>query len=188
MKLTKKGKKVVAVAITAVASSLFFSGFAIAKALEPIKAITAQPVLLSQSTVEKTLALKVVMTKRLDMLRNKPQLSPIELKELLKAVGFKGKALPQAWAIAMRESHGKAINYNGNIKTGDHSYGLFQINMLGQMGNARRDKFTMVSNAMLLDPVTNAEIAYYMSNHGTDWSAWHGMNAKAKEWLTKFPE
>jgi hypothetical protein len=46
----------------------------------------------------------------------------------------------------------------------------------------------MVSNAMLLDPVTNAQIAYYMSDGGKDWSAWKGMTPRAKEWLKSFPK
>lgn len=186
MKLTKRGEKVVAIAIIAVASSLFGSGFAIARALEQTQVKVVQPVQLSQSTVEK--ALKVSPTRKLEALRQKPQLTKLELKAVLKEVGFEGKALSQAWAIAMRESRGCSIAFNGNEKTGDNSYGLFQINMIGKMGDVRRDKFSMVSNAMLLDPVTNAQIAYYMSNHGTDWSAWHGINAKAKEWLKLFPK
>lgn len=186
MKLTKRGKKVVAIAIIAVASSLFGSGFAIARALEQIQVVVEQPVQLSQSTVEK--ALKVSPSKKLEALRQKPQLTRLELKYLLKEVGFEGKALSQAWAIAMRESRGRSIAFNGNMKTGDNSYGLFQINMIGTMGDVRRDKFSMVSNAMLLDPVTNAQIAYYMSDEGKDWSAWKGMTPKAKKWLKSFPK
>jgi hypothetical protein len=186
MKLTKRGKNVVVVATITVASSLFLSGFAIAKALEPTKVAVVQPVQPAQSTVEK--ALKVSPSKKLEALRQKPQLTRLELKALLKEVGFEGKALSQAWAIAMRESRGRSIAHNGNTKTGDNSYGLFQINMIGTMGDIRREKFSMVSNAMLLDPVTNAQIAYYMSNQGTDWSAWKGMTPKAKEWLKLFPK
>jgi len=186
MKLTKRGKKVVVIATMTVASSLFFSGFAIAKALEPLKVVVVQPVQPAQSTVEK--ALKVSPSKKLEALRQKPQLTRLELKALLKEVGFEGKALSQAWAIAMRESRGRSIAFNGNEATGDNSYGLFQINMIGKMGDMRRDKFSMVSNAMLLDPVTNAQIAYYMSNGGKDWSAWKGMTPRAKEWLKSFPK
>jgi len=188
MRLTQRGKKVVAIAITLVSGSLFFSGFAVAKALEPVIQVkTVQPVQSSQSTVEKELNLKV-SSKALEPYRNKVQLTAVELKRLLQAVGFKGKALEQAWAIAMRESRGRSIAYNGNTRTGDSSYGIFQINMIGNMGDSRREKFGMVSNAMLLDPVTNAQIAYYMSDGGTDWSAWKGMTPRAKEWLKKFPK
>jgi len=186
MKLTQRGKKVVVIATITVASSLFFSGFAIAKALEPSKVVVVQPVQPAQSTVEKSL--KVSPSDKLEELRQKPQLTRLELKALLKEVGFEGKALSQAWAIAMRESRGRSIAFNGNEETGDNSYGLFQINMIGKMGDVRRDKFSMVSNAMLLDPVTNAQIAHYMSKGGEDWSAWKGMTPRAKEWLKSFPK
>lgn len=192
MKLTKRGKKVITTAIALLAGTLFLSGFAVAKALEPVvlQEKVVQPVQPSQSSVEKTLAIKVssAKAKELEKYRNKVQLTHVELKGLLKAVGFEGKALSQAWAIAMRESRGRSIAYNGNTKTGDNSFGIFQINMIGNMGDARRDKFGMVSNAMLLDPVTNAQIAHYMSDGGTDWSAWKGMTPRAKEWLKKFPK
>jgi hypothetical protein len=189
MKLTKRGKKVVTSAIALIAGSLFLSGFAVAKALEPVvlQEKVVQPVQLSQSSVEKKLKLKA-SADRLEKYRNKVKLSHLECKGLLKEVGFKGKALEQAWAIVMRESNCRSHAYNGNVKTGDNSYGIFQINMIEEVGDSRREKFGMVSNAMLLDPVTNAQIAYYMSDGGTDWSAWKGMTPRAKEWLKKFPK
>lgn len=189
MKLTKRGKTVVASAITLVAGAVFFSGFVVAKALEPIpkEVVEAQPVLLSQSPVEKQLKIKT-SSDRLEKYRNHVKLSHLECKGLLKEVGFKGKALEQAWAIVMRESNCRSHAYNGNEKTGDNSYGIFQINMIEEVGDSRREKFGMVSNAMLLDPVTNAQIAYYMSKGGTDWSAWKGMTPRAQEWLKKFPK
>jgi len=64
-----------------------------------------------------------------------------ELKELLSAVGFEGKALKMAWAIAKSESNARPMAYNGNRKTGDSSYGIFQINMLGELGIDRKEKF-----------------------------------------------
>ena len=115
-------------------------------------------------------------------------LSDIELKELLAAVGFEGKALRTAWAIAKRESHGRPMAYNGNRKTGDSSYGIFQINMLGNLGVARKEKFNLKSNVLLFDPVINAEITYYMTNGGTDWSSWKGLNAPAKVYYMKYTE
>jgi hypothetical protein len=118
---------------------------------------------------------------------NATSLTDLQLKELLKAVGFKGKHLKEAWAIAKRESGGNPLSFNGNIKTGDNSYGLFQVNMLGILGPDRRNKFELRSNAELFNPVLNAEIAFYMTDGGTDWSSWKGMTPRAKEWLTKFP-
>ena len=110
-----------------------------------------------------------------------------ELKELLSAVGFEGKALKQAWAIAKSESNARPMAYNGNRKTGDSSYGIFQINMLGDLGIARKEKFDLRSNILLFDPVINAEITYYMTKGGTNWSAWKGLTPRAKEFYTKFP-
>jgi hypothetical protein len=114
-------------------------------------------------------------------------LSDGELKELLATVGFEGKALKTAWAIAKRESHGRPLAYNGNRNTGDSSYGIFQINMLGNLGVVRKEKFNLRSNVLLFDPVINAEITYYMTKGGTDWSAWKGLTQKAKEFYLKFP-
>lgn len=111
----------------------------------------------------------------------------VELKKLLWASGFEGKALKTAWAIAMRESHGRPLAYNGNRKTGDSSYGIFQINMLGKLGVDRKEKFNLKSNVLLFDPTINAEITYYMTDGGSNWSAWKGLNAKAKAWLKYFP-
>jgi len=115
------------------------------------------------------------------------RLDGLELKQLLQAVGFEGKALKTAWAIAMRESTGRPMAYNGNRKTGDSSYGIFQINMLGNLGIDRKEKFNLRSNVLLFDPVINAEITYYMTKGGTNWSAWKGLTPKAKEWLKLFP-
>jgi hypothetical protein len=110
-----------------------------------------------------------------------------ELKELLSAVGFEGKALKQAWAIAKSESNSRPMAYNGNRKTGDSSYGIFQINMLGELGIDRKEKFDLRSNILLFDPVINAEITYYMTKGGTDWSSWSSLNgARYKEFLTEF--
>ena len=110
-----------------------------------------------------------------------------ELKELLWAVGFEGKALKTAWAIVKKESNGRPLAYNGNRKTGDSSYGIFQINMLGELGIDRKEKFNLRSNILLFDPVINAEIAYYMTGGGENWSSWKGLTPAAKEWLEKYP-
>ena len=111
-----------------------------------------------------------------------------ELKELLSAVGFEGKALKQAWAVAKSESNARPMAYNGNRNTGDSSYGIFQINMLGQLGIDRKEKFELRSNILLLDPVINAEITYYMTKGGKDWSSWPNSIGKAKELIPQFPK
>jgi hypothetical protein len=110
-----------------------------------------------------------------------------KLKVLLETVGFEGLGLKKAWSIAKRESNGRPLAYNGDRNTGDSSYGLFQINMIGDLGPTRLEKFDLQSNKELFDPVTNAEITYYMTNGGIDWSAWKGMTPRAKEFFLKFP-
>lgn len=94
------------------------------------------------------------------------------LMDILKKAGFKGDALKMAYAIAMAESSGNARAHNGNSSTGDNSYGLFQINMLGAMGPERRKRYGLSSNEALFDPLTNARVAYKMSNGGKNWGPW----------------
>jgi hypothetical protein len=124
---------------------------------------------------------------KLKKFENKGSLTDGELKELLHLVGFRGNDLKEAWAVAKKESNGQPIRFNGNTKTGDSSYGMFQINMIGMLGPDRREKFNLVSNSDLLNPVINAQIAFHMSNGGEDWSAWKGMTPRTKEWMSKFP-
>ena len=126
--------------------------------------------------------------KKLERFENKTFLTDLELKELLSLVGFKGKDLVVAWAVAKKESNGRPLAFNGNHKTGDSSYGMFQINMIDSLGPDRRDKFDLDSNAELFNPVKNAEIAYYMTNGGEDWSSWKGITPKTKTWMKKFPK
>lgn len=95
-----------------------------------------------------------------------------QLIELLDAVGFKGKQLKYAWAVTKKESGGRPVAHNDNTGTGDNSYGLFQINMIGSLGADRREKFGLENNNQLFDPVTNAKIAFHMTRGGSDWGAW----------------
>ena len=111
-----------------------------------------------------------------------------ELIKLLKSVGFEGSALKMAWAIAKAESNGRPMAYNGNRNTGDSSYGIFQINMLGTLGTDRKEKFKLRSNVLLFDPVINSEITYYMTKGGRDWSSWPNSIPKAKKLIIQFPE
>lgn len=100
----------------------------------------------------------------------------MNLRDILRQAGFSGAGLNTAYAIAMAESGGNAKAFNGNAKTGDKSYGLFQINMLGGMGPERRKQFGLSNDAELYDAVTNAKIAYKMSKGGTSWTPWSTFN------------
>lgn len=136
----------------------------------------------SLTTVKKDL-------KKLEKYQNMTRrLTDHELKELLHAVGFRGQGLVKAWAIAKKETNGNPLGFNGNSKTGDNSMGLFQINMINMLGPDRREKFGLNFSAELFNPVVNAQIAYYMSDGGEDWSAWHGISSKTKSWMVKFPK
>ena len=119
-----------------------------------------------------TVTVQEIAVDPLEKYKGAKELSDRELVDLLRAVGFEGKALKVAYAVAKKESNGRPLAHNGNVNTGDNSYGMFQINMLGSLGEDRREKFDLKSNKELLDPVTNAQIAHYMSNGGSDWSSW----------------
>ena len=132
-------------------------------------------------------ALSVSRDKLIKKYENAISLTDLELKQVLELVGFKGKDLKEAWAIAKKESNGRPLAFNGDKTTGDKSYGIFQINMIGDLGPARRDKFELNTNADLFNPIKNAEIAYHMSDGGKDWSAWKGLTTKTLEWMKDFP-
>jgi hypothetical protein len=130
----------------------------------------------------------VSRVKILESYENAHSLNDGQLVDLLKAVGFKGVALRSACAIAKAESNGRPFAFNGNTKTGDSSYGIFQINMIGDLGPDRREKFELDSNAELFNPVTNAQVAHYMTKGGKDWSSWSSVNGtRYQEWYNKYP-
>lgn len=143
---------------------------------------------------------EVQQVSKLAILENAKELDPYELVEVLTAAGFEGKALKTAWAVAMRESRGHPMSHNKNAKTGDNSYGLFQINMLGSMGVDRlakfQDKIGIDKITDLFNPIANAKAAYYMTAGGKDWGSWGlGPNAydgdaiepAVTKWYAEFP-
>ena len=111
----------------------------------------------------------------------KQALTPAQLSELLYAVGFRGEAHKVAFGIAMRESNARPLALNKSTRTGDSSYGIFQINMFGDLGPSRREKFGLTDNKQLFDPVLNLQVAHLMSRGGEDFGAWGiGPNAYRK--------
>jgi Lysozyme like domain len=94
------------------------------------------------------------------------------LAQVLTEAGFTGNGLAIAEGVATAESGANATAHNGNAATGDNSYGLFQINMLGSMGPARLAEYGLSSDAALFDPLTNAKVAFKMSAGGTNWGPW----------------
>lgn len=108
----------------------------------------------------------------------------------LKEAGFKGKGLRIAWAIAMRESGGRA---NAISSTGD--YGVFQFN------RAAWSDAPWWNTKKLLTRDYNIMIAYSISQKGKTFYPWdidgkgrhkgaytsHAVYAKYKSWYKKFP-
>ena len=116
-----------------------------------------------------------------------PQLVRIDPAALRALVGFDTMFEQLERKFAGDKSHTNYPPHNV-IKTGDNSYGVFQINMLGELGSDRREKFELDSNAELLNPVVNAQIALHMTKGGKDWSAWSSVNGKRyQEWYNKYP-
>jgi CBS domain-containing protein len=94
------------------------------------------------------------------------------VKHVIFEAGFRDEGLEIAYAVAMAESSGKPDAHNDDESTGDNSYGLFQINMLGDMGPERRKLYELKTNKELFDPLVNAQVAYGLSQNGQDWSPW----------------
>jgi len=87
------------------------------------------------------------------------QLSIEQLVGLAKGAGFSDNDAVIMAAIAMAESGGNSNAHNNNRATGDNSYGLWQINMIDELGPARRKQFGISNDEQLKDPVTNAHAA-----------------------------
>lgn len=79
-------------------------------------------------------------------------------------------ALAQATAIALAESGGNERAHNRVPP--DDSYGLWQINMYGELGPARRAQFGIASNEALFDIATNAKAMHAISSGGASWRPW----------------
>jgi hypothetical protein len=142
---------------------------------------------IDRAETQRLMAMKETPKPKYEYKKNE-RLKPKELKQILHDVGFRGQALKEAWGTAMRESTGRPRAHNDNRNTGDNSYGLFQINMIDSLGPARRKQFNLESNEDLFNPVRNAEIAFFMSNGGKNWSAWNGITESARKWMKEFPE
>jgi hypothetical protein len=99
------------------------------------------------------------------------KLTQVQVYDLLRLTGFKGHSLKIAWAVAMKETHGNPLAHNYNPRTGDNSYGMFQINLYGALKD-RVSQYKLASASALYDPVTNAKIAFQMTSGGRNWGSW----------------
>lgn len=98
------------------------------------------------------------------------KLSPEQIARHAHDAGFRGQDLTIAVAVALAESGGDPRAHNPTPP--DNSYGLWQINMLGAMGPARRREFGLGSNRELFDPAENARAANKISGDGRSWTPW----------------
>lgn len=80
-----------------------------------------------------------------------------QLVALATGAGFPGDQADTAAAIALAESGGNATAHN-HIPP-DDSYGLWQINMIGNLGPMRRKALHIPDNSALFDPAINASAA-----------------------------
>ena len=97
-------------------------------------------------------------------------LSAQQIYAVARQAGFSPVDATTATAIALAESGGNPAAHNGTPP--DNSYGLWQINMIGGLGPARRQAFGLTSDAQLLDPVTNARAAKAIHDSAGGWSPW----------------
>jgi hypothetical protein len=89
----------------------------------------------------------------------KGDLTPEQGAALLRSEGATPEEATFIGAHMGGESQGNPYAHNTNAATGDNSYGLWQINMLGAMGDERRKMWGLKSNDDLFDPHVNARAA-----------------------------
>ena len=73
-----------------------------------------------------------------------------QIARAARAAGFPEDKIATMTAIAMAESSGDSGALNNNANTGDLSYGLWQINMIGDMGPERRKLFGIKSSSSII--------------------------------------
>jgi hypothetical protein len=90
------------------------------------------------------------------------RLSPREILALALTAGFSGdrEEAVIATAIALAESGGDPSAHNPDPP--DNSFGLWQINMIGDLGPDRRRKLGLSRNDELFDPSINARAARFV--------------------------
>lgn len=97
-------------------------------------------------------------------------MSHFDIYQLAKAHGLSDGNAKMAAAIAMVESGGDPNAHNPVPP--DDSYGLWQINMIGTMGPARRKQFGISDNSQLYNPETNAKAMALISQNGGNFTPW----------------
>lgn len=103
-------------------------------------------------------------------------LTQSEIYSLALGAGLTSDRAKVAAAIAMAESDGDPNAHNLNPKTGDDSWGLWQINLYKSLGPARRKTFKLAANGsqdiLLTNPTLNAASMYHISGGGLNFLPW----------------
>ena len=96
-------------------------------------------------------------------------LEGVELAQMLRR-RFKDKDVATMMAIAYRESRWQPTAEVHD--SDDDSYGLFQINMKGNLGPGRRKQYGLTNDRDLLDPATNIKAARLIFGDGQGLKHW----------------
>lgn len=101
-----------------------------------------------------------------------------QVENLAKSAGFSPSEAEMMTRIAWRESRWNPRAHNP--KPPDNSYGLWQINMYGNLGPSRRSAYGLTSNEQLFDPATNARVArgIFRSSGYKAWSTYSSLQPK----------
>jgi hypothetical protein len=98
------------------------------------------------------------------------KLTAEQIANVALSAGVPRDQVATAVAIALAESGGNTHAHNKLPP--DNSYGLWQINMLGELGSARRKKFGLANNEELFTPSVNARAMMAISGGGKNWTPW----------------
>lgn len=101
------------------------------------------------------------------------RLSGEEVARLLYGAGFRGNDLIKMLAISERESGWNPTAHNPNRSTGDNSYGLLQLNTLGNLWSFYEQR-GLTSREQLLDPLTNVRMAKELFDASKKWNDGNG--------------
>ena len=113
--------------------------------------------------------------------------SPAQAAALARSVGATPEEAQFLGAVTKGESSGIPTKHNPNAQTGDDSYGLWQVNMIGAMGPKRMKQFGISRYEDLYDPKTNAKAALMIlreQGRGA-WGAYRDMQ-KRGEWESAY--
>lgn len=110
------------------------------------------------------------------------RLTPLEIARLAYQAGVRGdENIATAVAVCTEESQRYDQAWNFMEETGDRSYGLWQINMKGDLLEARLKEYDLDHPSDLYVIGVNARIMASLSKNGTKWTPWGAYTSKRYE-------